>query len=86
MTHAQLSDSPVPGATEAYHFEQLGLGPTTVLAVGGDGTRRRADALERAAKVINSTTLPPDEDPALLPGPDRGDVHRVVDHIRKAPS
>ena len=41
------------------------------------------EALEEAARVVNSTTLLPDEDPALLPGPDRGDMHRVIQHIRK---
>jgi hypothetical protein len=42
-------------------------------------------ALESATRVINSTTLLPDEDPALLPGPDRGDAHRVL-AIRKGQS
>jgi hypothetical protein len=41
------------------------------------------EALEEAARVIRSTTLLPDEDPALLPGPDRGDMYRVIQHIRK---
>jgi hypothetical protein len=38
------------------------------------------EALEEAARVVNSTPLLPDEDPALLPGPDRGDMHRVVSY------
>jgi hypothetical protein len=41
------------------------------------------ETLEEAARVVNSTTLLPDEDPALLPGPDRADMHRVVSHRRK---
>jgi hypothetical protein len=41
------------------------------------------EALEEAARVVNSTTLLPDEDPALLPGPDRGDMHRVIQYTRK---
>jgi hypothetical protein len=41
------------------------------------------EALEEAARVVNSTTLLPDEDPALLPGPDRGDMHRVIRYTRK---
>src|ERR1700712_5459797 len=35
-------------------------------------------ALRRAQQVIMSTELLPGEDPALLPGPDRIEVHRVV--------
>jgi len=41
------------------------------------------ESLEEATRVVNSTTLLPDEDPALLPGPDRGDMHRVVSYLRK---
>jgi hypothetical protein len=41
------------------------------------------ESLEEAARVVNSTTLLPGEDPALLPGPDRGDMHRVVSYLRK---
>lgn len=38
------------------------------------------DALDESGKVVNSTELLPGEDPALLPGPDRAVVHRVVVH------
>lgn len=36
------------------------------------------DALERAARLINESPLLPDEDPALLRGPDRVEVYDVV--------
>jgi len=36
--------------------------------------------LEAASNTVNSTELLDGEDPALLTGPDRVDVHRVVDH------
>ena len=35
------------------------------------------EALEAAGVAVNSTDLLPDEDPALLTGPDRFSVHRV---------
>jgi hypothetical protein len=44
------------------------------------------ETLEEAARVVNSTTLLPDEDPALLPGPDRADMHRVVQHRTLQPT
>ncbi|MFJ8916481.1 hypothetical protein [Amycolatopsis sp. NPDC102389] len=36
------------------------------------------EAMEAMQKVVMSTELLPGEDPALLPGPDRVDVHRVL--------
>jgi hypothetical protein len=36
------------------------------------------EAIEAAQRVIMSTELLPGEDPALLPGPDRIDLHRVL--------
>jgi hypothetical protein len=39
------------------------------------------DALDDAARAVNSTTLLPGEDPALLPGPDRAVVHLVAAHL-----
>ncbi len=36
------------------------------------------DALEAAGRVVQSTTLLPGEDPALLPGPDRAVAYRVA--------
>jgi hypothetical protein len=38
------------------------------------------DALAATEKAVSSTTLLPGEDPALLTGPDRVDMHRVVAH------
>lgn len=37
------------------------------------------EALEAALKAVMSTELLPGEDPALLTGPDRVDVHRLLD-------
>jgi len=34
--------------------------------------------LEDVGTAVNSTALLPGEDPALLTGPDRVDIHRVV--------
>jgi hypothetical protein len=55
---------------------------TVVLAGPGDsvvvaGLATSVDALEAAAVALNSTELLPDEDPALLTGPDRFFAHRV---------
>jgi hypothetical protein len=36
-------------------------------------------ALEAAGRAVNATELLPDEDPALLPGPDRGEAYRVLE-------
>jgi hypothetical protein len=36
------------------------------------------DHLEAGGRAVNSTELLPGEDPALLPGPDRVDIHRVA--------
>ncbi|RSN38498.1 hypothetical protein DMC64_42060 [Amycolatopsis sp. WAC 04197] len=36
------------------------------------------EAMEAVQKTIMATELLPGEDPALLPGPDRVDVHRVL--------
>ena len=43
------------------------------------------EALDAAARVASSTTLLPGEDPALLPGPDRAEVHHVT-AVRKETS
>ena len=55
---------------------------TIVLAGPGDslvvvGMATSLEALEAAGVAINSTELLPDEDPALLTGPDRFFAHRV---------
>ncbi|MBB5857289.1 hypothetical protein ACFQ05_30775 [Amycolatopsis umgeniensis] len=42
------------------------------------GFTESIEALEAVQKTIMSTELLPGEDPALLPGPDRVDVHRVL--------
>jgi hypothetical protein len=36
------------------------------------------EALDAAGQAVNATELLPGEDPALLPGPDRADLHEVV--------
>jgi hypothetical protein len=35
-------------------------------------------ALEHAEKLVNASELRPDEDPALLPGPDRITTYKVA--------
>ncbi|RSN63642.1 hypothetical protein DMH01_07995 [Amycolatopsis sp. WAC 04182] len=42
------------------------------------GFTESIEAMEAVQKTIMSTELLPGEDPALLPGPDRIDVHRVL--------
>lgn len=42
------------------------------------GFTESIEAMETVQKTIMSTELLPGEDPALLPGPDRIDVHRVL--------
>lgn len=42
------------------------------------GFTESIEAMEAAQKAIMSTELLPGEDPALLPGPDRVDVHHVL--------
>ncbi|MFD5250081.1 hypothetical protein ACFWIW_36430 [Amycolatopsis sp. NPDC058340] len=42
------------------------------------GFTESIEAMESVQKTIMSTELLPGEDPALLPGPDRVDVHRVL--------
>ncbi|MGY6653990.1 hypothetical protein ACXIZN_17620 [Amycolatopsis sp. TRM77291] len=42
------------------------------------GFTESIEAMEAVQKTIMSTDLLPGEDPALLPGPDRIDVHRVL--------
>jgi hypothetical protein len=37
-----------------------------------------AETLDAAARAVMSTELQPDEDPALLPGPDRIEIHHVT--------
>jgi len=36
------------------------------------------NTLDAAARAVMATDLAPDEDPALLPGPDRVEIHRVT--------
>jgi hypothetical protein len=36
------------------------------------------DTLDAAQRAVMATGLAPDEDPALLPGPDRIEIHRVT--------
>ncbi len=73
-------------------FAQL---PGTVGTVGLWDAERRSmavlvlttslDAMEALGKAVFSTQLLPDEDPALLPGPDRSDIHLVTNvHIGAA--
>jgi len=50
-------------------------GPDDSLVVVGMATS--LEALEAAGVAVNSTELLPDEDPALLTGPDRFSAHRV---------
>jgi hypothetical protein len=42
------------------------------------GLAESMEVLEATARVVNSTELLPGEDPALLPGPDRGEAYRIV--------
>jgi hypothetical protein len=42
------------------------------------------EALEAAARAVNASALLPDEDPALLTGPDRSEVYRVADTRRES--
>lgn len=69
---------PVPGLIRLVTLWDPAARSVTVIMLADS-----LEALEEAARVVNSTTLLPDEDPALLPGPDRGDMHRVVQYIRK---
>lgn len=69
---------PVPGLIRLVTLWDPAARSITVIMLGDS-----LEALEEAARVVNSTALLPDEDPALLPGPDRGDMHRVVQHVRK---
>jgi hypothetical protein len=41
------------------------------------------EALEAGGVAVNSTALLPDEDPALLTGPDRFVVHRVLKTVTR---
>ena len=41
-----------------------------------------AETLDVAARAVMSTELLPGEDPALLPGPDRIEIHHVTGHHR----
>lgn len=41
-------------------------------------------ALEAGLRTVNSTELLPGEDPVLLTGPDRNDMHRIVAHAAAA--
>jgi hypothetical protein len=68
----------VPGVIRLISLWDPTARSTTAIMLGDS-----LEALEEASRVINSTTLLPDEDPALLPGPDRGDLHRVIQHLRK---
>ena len=43
-----------------------------------------AETLDAAARAVMSTELLPGEDPALLPGPDRIEIHHVTGHHRPA--
>ena len=38
------------------------------------------DTLDAAQQAVMATELTPGEDPALLPGPDRVEIHRVTGH------
>jgi hypothetical protein len=69
---------PVPGLIRLVTLWDPAARSVTVIMLADS-----LEALEEAARVANSTTLLPDEDPALLPGPDRGDMHRIVRYIRK---
>jgi hypothetical protein len=40
------------------------------------------DALDAVGRAVNSTQLLPGEDPALLTGPDRFEVHHVLEGVR----
>ena len=73
-------------------FAQL---PGTIGTVGLWDAERRSmavlvlttslDAMEALGKAVFSTQLLPDEDPTLLPGPDRADIHLVTNvHIGAA--
>lgn len=56
-------------------FYVLTADDRSMLVLGFTGS---IEAMEAVQKAIMSTELLPGEDPALLPGPDRIDVHRVL--------
>ncbi|MEV7038922.1 hypothetical protein [Amycolatopsis sp. NPDC051061] len=68
-----------------------GVGTTYVLmaedrALVVVGLAASIEAFERTREAINGTELLPGEDPALLPGPDRVDLHRVLHAALPAPA
>jgi hypothetical protein len=62
----------VDGLVAAYVLRQDDLG-AVVLQLGSS-----LEALEAAGQAIRATDLLPGEDPALLPGPDRIELHHVT--------
>ncbi len=58
------------------------VGPLQVLKdneqVGGARCATSVETLDAAQRAVMATELAPDEDPALLPGPDRVELHRVT--------
>ncbi|MFJ7218744.1 hypothetical protein [Amycolatopsis sp. NPDC098790] len=50
------------------------------------GLAASIEAIERTREAIDGTELLPGEDPALLPGPDRVDLHRVLHASLPAPA
>lgn len=68
-----------------------GIGTTYVLMAGDRalvvvGLAASIEAIERTRAAIDATELLPGEDPALLPGPDRVDLHRVRHAALPAPA
>lgn len=62
----------VPGLVRAVQLWQPTAGAVCVITVAVD-----LAALEAVGRAVNSTELLPGEEPALLTGPDRFEIHRV---------
>lgn len=63
----------VPGLVRSLQLWQPVSAALCVVTVAVD-----LDALEDVGRAVNSTELLPGEDPALLTGPDRFEIHRVL--------
>ena len=67
----------VPGLVRTLQLWQPTAAALCVVHVGVD-----LQALEAVGRTVNGTTLLPEEDPALLTGPDRFEIHRVLTGTR----
>lgn len=67
----------VPGLVRTMQLWQPMASALCVVNVGVD-----LEALEVVGRAVNGTTLLPEEDPALLTGPDRFEIYRVLTGAR----